>query len=110
MIYVSTALNGFGNGFAFAALPNLIIETVDQTVSGVATGVNTIMRMAGGSLGGQIVTAIIVGHTVVATGLPEKVGYTSAFYLEAAAVAAAGVAALAIPSRRLTPATADAMP
>ena len=78
-IYLATALLGLGIGFAFASMANLIVEAVDQRQTGVATGMNTIMRTIGGSLGGQICAAIVSGHVVVATGLAEESGFTTAF-------------------------------
>jgi MFS family permease len=99
MIYASMLLNGLGNGYAFAALPYLVIQAVDQTRSGVATGVNIVMRMAGGALGGQIVVSIVAAHVAAGAAHPDEAGFVIAFYLEAAVVAGAGVLALALRSR-----------
>ena len=92
-IYIATALMGLGIGFSFAAMANLIVEAVDQSQTGVATGMNTIMRTIGGAIGGQVAASIIAGH-LTASGLPAESGYTTAF-----AVAMAVLAALAIPGR-----------
>jgi EmrB/QacA subfamily drug resistance transporter len=97
-IYLATALMGLGIGFSFAAMANLIVEAVDQRQTGVATGMNTIMRTIGGSIGGQVAASIIDGH-IVAGGFPAESGYTIAFAISAVGVAAAVVAALAIPGR-----------
>jgi len=109
-IYLATALLGLGIGFAFASMANLIVEAVDQRQTGVATGMNTIMRTIGGSLGGQISAAIVSGHVVVATGLAEESGFTTAFTMSAIGVAGAFVAALAIPRRPAVVLTARPAP
>jgi EmrB/QacA subfamily drug resistance transporter len=97
-IYIGSALLGVGIGFAFAAMANLIVDAVEQTEVGVATGINTIMRTIGGSLGGQISAALIAGH-LAANGLPEERGFVLAFGLSAIGLAVATLAAAAIPVR-----------
>jgi EmrB/QacA subfamily drug resistance transporter len=97
-IYVGTALFGLGIGFSFASMANLIVEAVDQRHTGVATGINTIMRLIGGSIGGQTAAAIVAGH-IAATGLPEESGFIAAFVMSAVGVGAAFVVAFWIPGR-----------
>jgi EmrB/QacA subfamily drug resistance transporter len=99
-IYTGTSLLGLGIGFSFAAMANLIVDAVEQRQTGVATGMNTIMRTIGGSLGGQIAASVVSGHLAARTGLPEESGFTTAFVMSAAGVAAAFGCALAIPSAR----------
>lgn len=96
-IYFGSTLLGIGIGFAFAAMANLIVEAVDQTEVGVATGINTIMRSIGGSLGAQIAAAIIAGH-VAAGGLPAEHGFVLAFAMSSVALLLATGIALAIPA------------
>lgn len=50
---ISAALLGIGIGLAFSALGDLIVEPVPSHQTGVATGMNTVMRTLGGALGGQ---------------------------------------------------------
>jgi EmrB/QacA subfamily drug resistance transporter len=110
-IYAGSALLGIGIGFAFSAMANLIVDAVDQTEVGVATGINTIMRSIGGSLGAQVTAAIVAGH-VASDGLPKEQGFVLAFALSAAALLLATGAGLAIPAgrRRNTPRDAAAAP
>jgi EmrB/QacA subfamily drug resistance transporter len=98
-IYVATTLMGVGIGLAFAAMANLIVEAVDRTKTSVATAMNTIMRTIGGSLGGQITASVVAGHVIAGTAAPAESGFTIAFVISAAGVAAAFCASLAIPSR-----------
>ena len=47
-IYLASMLVGVGVGFAFATMANLIVEAVPPGQTGVATGMNTIVRTIGG--------------------------------------------------------------
>jgi MFS family permease len=98
-IYVAGALMGVGIGFSFAAMANLIVDAVPQEQVGVATGINSIMRTIGGSLGAQIAASIVATHLIAGTTLPAESGFTLAFVLSAAVLVLACLAALAIPRR-----------
>ena len=67
-----------GIGLAFAAMPNLIMEAVPPEETGQATGVNTLVRSVGASLGSQVSAAVLAGSAIGA-GLPTDSGYTEAF-------------------------------
>jgi EmrB/QacA subfamily drug resistance transporter len=99
-IYVAGAFMGIGIGFAFASMANLIVDAVPQTHVGVATGMNSIMRTIGGSLGGQIAASIVATHLIAGSELPSEAGFTEAFALSAGALVVAFLAALAIPRPR----------
>ena len=88
-----------GIGLAFAAMPNLIVEAVSAEETGQATGVNTLVRSVGASLGSQVSAAVLAG-SVVAGGLPTDAGYTNAFLVGAGVALAAAITAFLIPSRR----------
>jgi len=96
-IYVAMLVIGVGIGFAFASMANLIVESVDVTQTGVATGMNTIVRSIGGAIGSQL-SAGIVTATVASTGLPTERGFTIAFASCAVALAVAFGVALRIPA------------
>jgi EmrB/QacA subfamily drug resistance transporter len=104
-IYLAAALLGAGIGLAFAAMVNLIIENVDSTQTGIATGMNTVTRTVGGAFGGAATASILAG-TVGAAGYPSSHGFTIAFASCALALALGVVVGLAIPPRR----PADAFP
>src|SRR5262249_27190486 len=65
---VSAALLGIGIGLSFAALGNLVVQAVDEHQTGVASGMNTVMRTVGGALGGQLTATFLAAH--VHNGLP----------------------------------------
>jgi EmrB/QacA subfamily drug resistance transporter len=95
-IYLAAALLGTGIGLAFASLANLIVDAVRPEQTGVATGVNTVMRSLGGAVGSTIVASVLTA-TVTAGGLPTEHGFTLAFAIAAAACASAVLASLIVP-------------
>jgi MFS family permease len=78
-LLISAALLGVGIGLAFAALGNLIIQAVPSHQTGVASGMNTVMRTLGGALGGQLSATFIAGH--MAHGHPTVTGFTETFLM-----------------------------
>jgi len=101
-IYLASLLLGIGVGFAFASMANLIVEAVRADQTGVATGMNAVMRTIGGAIGGQV-AASILSATLLADGLPSEHGYTLSFLIMAAALGASIVASLAVPARKPHP-------
>ena len=71
---LAATLLGIGIGLAFAALGNLIVQAVPSHQTGVASGVNTVMRTLGGALGGQLSATFIAEHT--SGGFPTVTGFT----------------------------------
>lgn len=94
-IYASSFSMGVGISFTFASMSNLIVNAVEQTKVGVATGVNAITRTIGGSFGGQIVASVVVAHTV--SGLPTDAAFTISFWIAAGAGILAFATALMVP-------------
>jgi MFS family permease len=95
---VSSALLGVGMGLAFSALGNLIVQAVPDTETGVASGMNNVLRTLGGALGGQIAATFVAGD--VRGGLPALGGFTRTFVMAAVFMACCGVAGLLIPAAR----------
>ncbi len=88
------ALMGFGTGAAFSALSNLVVESVPDYQTGVASGMNANIRTIGGSIGSQVCGSLIAA-TVVGTAFPKESGFVVAFlFLMVISVVAAGAAAL----------------
>ncbi len=79
-------------------MATLIVDAVPQSQTGVASGMNTIMRSVGGALGAQIAASIVGAH-IGASGLPSEQGFVIAFVVSAAALLLAFLAALLIPRR-----------
>ncbi len=94
-ILLFTAVTLGGIGLAYAAMPNLIIDAVPQGETGEATGFNTVMRMIGASLGGQVCATILTGSRPAGSAFPSDAGFRTAFLVCAgAAIAGAGMAML----------------
>ncbi|MDQ2699869.1 MAG: MFS transporter [Actinomycetota bacterium] len=87
-----------GIGLAFAAMPNLIMDSVPMSRTGEATGFNALIRSVGSSLGSQVVASILTAGILVGTGLPDENAFTVAFIAAAGISILAGVMALLIPS------------
>jgi EmrB/QacA subfamily drug resistance transporter len=98
-IVVGMLIWGIGLPMAFAAMAKLIVDSVRPTETGVASGMNTVMRTIGGVVGAQagaaILTADVIGHSHV----PAESAYVIAFAVAAAVAAAAIVIALFVTPR-----------
>jgi len=105
---ICSGLLGVGIGLAFAALGNLIVQAVPSDQTGVASGMNTVVRTLGGAVGGQVAATLVVDHT--AHDLPRLTGFTDTFALSALLLLVCVVAGLLVPPRRLQaiPAQVDA--
>ncbi len=102
-VYLASALLGIGIGFAFASLANLIVEAVLPEQTGVASGMNTIVRTIGGAIGAEVAASILAANSL-ASGFPAKHGYTVTFALCGAVLAVGVVASLMVPGRGRRPA------
>jgi MFS family permease len=105
---VAAGLIGIGIGLAFAAMGNLIVGAVPPHQTGIGSGMNTVMRLLGGALGGQLSATFIAGH--LAHGLPALGGFTESFGVSAGFLAVCVAASLLVPrsSRRVEPAASEA--
>ncbi|SNQ47745.1 Major Facilitator Superfamily transporter [Frankia canadensis] len=89
-----------GIGLVFAAIPNLVIDAVAADRTGEATGVNTLLRSIGSSLGSQICASILVSQVDPVTGIPTADAYQIAFLFCAVIAVVAGLSALGLPRSR----------
>jgi MFS family permease len=96
-MYLWPALLYAGTGFAFGAMPTLILQSVPAELSAQSTAFNLVLRNVGTSFGTQIAATFIVA-SIGASGLPAERGYTRAFGLAAVAAGVATLLGLAIPS------------
>jgi hypothetical protein len=66
---------------------------VDVLEMGVASGMNTVVRMVGAVIGGQVGAAFLTAQTIGSTSIPAESAYTTTFALSAiTALVAAGIA------------------
>jgi MFS family permease len=94
-LLIAASLLGIGVGLAFAALGNLIIQAVSSHQTGVASGMNTVMRTLGGALGGQLSATFIAGH--VSRGEPTITGFTLTFLMATGFLVICFLAGLLVP-------------
>jgi predicted MFS family arabinose efflux permease len=86
------AIQGIGFGIAYAALGTLAVQHVPMDQSGIASGINSLVRTAGGSVAGAVTAALLTGSTIAGTGgVPTLHAYVVCFVVVAcgAALAAA---------------------
>jgi MFS family permease len=100
-LLIAAALLGVGIGLAFAALGNLIVQAVSNHQTGVASGMNTVMRTLGGALGGQLSATFIAGH--VAHGQPTVTGFTETFLMATGFLLVCLLASLLVPKAHKAP-------
>ncbi|MBH0779502.1 MFS transporter [Nocardia bovistercoris] len=89
-----------GIGLGMAAVPNLVMESVPREMIGQGNGVNNLIRSVGSSLGSQIVATLLAGSVSASLRVPSDHAYSQAFWIGAAGVSVAAVAAALIPRRR----------
>jgi MFS family permease len=94
-LLVAAGLLGVGIGLAFAALGNLIVQSVSSHQTGVASGMNTVMRTLGGALGGQLSATFIAAH--MAKGKPAVTGFTLTFLMATGFLVVCLLAGLLVP-------------
>ncbi|UFS60118.1 MFS transporter [Subtercola endophyticus] len=92
-ILVATIV-GFGVGFAYAAMPTLIMRAVPATETAAANGLNSVMRSLGSTIAAAVLGLILSGSVVVSDGhaIPTAGAFQLCFAI-AGAVALAGVIA-----------------
>ena len=95
-LLISSMLLGIGIGLAFAALGNLIVQAVPPQQTGVASGMNTVLRTLGGALGGQIAATFVAASTL--RGLPAQTGFTATFGMATVFLTACAAVALLVPA------------
>lgn len=96
VILVST-ITGIGVGFAYAAMPTLIMRAVPPTETAAANGLNSVMRTLGSTISATAVGIILSTHVV--DGAPSREAFHYVFIMGAAVVLVGVVIALFIPRR-----------
>jgi MFS family permease len=102
-LLIAAGLLGIGVGLAFAALGNLIVQAVSPHQTGVASGMNTVMRTLGGALGGQLSATFIAAHTI--RGEPAVTGFTETFWMATGFLLVCLLAGVLVPKTGTEPAT-----
>lgn len=96
-VVIFATIAGAGIGFAFPAMPNLVVGVVRPSQVGEVAGFNALLRGVGSSVGTQLSAAIVAGSALAGTTSPTDGGYATAYLVAAVAAAGAGLVAFAIP-------------
>ncbi|MFI0446201.1 MFS transporter [Actinomadura sp. 6N118] len=89
-----SALQGVGFGIAYAALGTLAVQHVPMDQSGIASGINSLVRTTGGSIAGAVTAAVLSGRTIAGTSVPTLGAYELCFFIVAAGAALAAAVAV----------------
>ncbi|MET9392683.1 MFS transporter [Streptomyces sp. NPDC006624] len=95
-------ISGIGMALFFAPASHLVMSSVRTQEQGIASGANNALREVGGALGIAVMASIFSAQGGYETGQTFVDGMRPALVVGSAVVALAGVAALAVPSRRRT--------
>jgi EmrB/QacA subfamily drug resistance transporter len=93
---VVISVSGLGIGLGFAAMSNLVVDAVDETQTGAATGMNANIRTIGGAIGSAVVASVLTSGAH--GGIPLHRSYTLSFGILALAFFLAAGAAAAVPA------------
>lgn len=100
-IVIAMTLVGIGVGLVYSMLAKLIVDAVPREVTGVAMGMNTVMRTIGGVVGAQVGAALLSAVTIPGTGgIPEEAAFSATFLVAGAAALVGALGTLRIPGRR----------
>jgi len=100
VVLIST-LVGLGVGFAYAAMPTLIMNAVPPTETAAANGLNSVMRTLGSTISATIVGVILSTHVATAAGvaIPTHEAFQLCFAIGAGVALTGVIFALLIPRR-----------
>jgi EmrB/QacA subfamily drug resistance transporter len=96
-IMVATAVSGVGFGLAFSSMSNIIVASVRQDQTGVASGMNANIRTIGGAVGAAVMSSIVTSQ-VSSSGVPSESGYVIGFVFLGGVMVLSVLAALLIPT------------
>lgn len=92
-VMIFSGVQGLGIGIAYAALGTLAVQHVPMDQSGIASGINSLVRTAGGSIASAATAAVLAAQVIDGTEVPTVDAYVLCFVI--AGVAAGAAAAIA---------------
>jgi EmrB/QacA subfamily drug resistance transporter len=98
---------GMGMTLFFVPLASVVLGSVPESLEGVASGANSAFRELGGVLGIAVLGAVFSAHGGYRSGQDYVNGLVPAVYVGAAVVAVGALAAMVIPGRRGSRASAE---
>ena len=96
---VAVCITSAGVGFAYGAMPALIMGSVPRSETGSANSFNTLMRSVGTSVSAAVVGVVLAQMTVDVggTALPSEAGFRTGLLIGGGVALLAALIALAIP-------------
>jgi MFS family permease len=94
LVIVAGLLTQVSVTVAYAALPALVVQAVQETETGVANAVNSIARSVGQALGSTLAVTLLSAHLDPATGVPRDIAFTWVALIGVSASAAVVVVAV----------------
>jgi len=92
---ISSAFQGVGFGIGYAALGTLAVQHVPMDSSAIASGINSLVRTTGGSIGAAITASILTSDVIARTTAPTLHAYVISFTILAIGAGLAAAAAAA---------------
>jgi MFS family permease len=107
-VLVATAV-GFGVGFAYAAMPTLIMHAVPASETAAANGFNAVMRTLGSTVAAAVIGVILTSQVDVVgeRAIPTAAAFQWSFGLAAAVALTGAILALFLPRRETVYSTAS---
>ena len=102
-------ITGLGVGFAYAAMPTLIMRAVPATETAAANGLNSVMRTLGSTVAAAVLGLILASNAVVVNGhaIPTAASFQLCFLIAAGVALAGTVLAFFIPRHDASSETAS---
>jgi len=97
-VVIATAI-GFGVGFAYAAMPTLIMAAVPASETAASNGLNSVMRTLGSTVASAVLGVVLSANLVTANGVttPSASGFQTAFVISAVAAVVGVLFAVFLP-------------
>jgi MFS family permease len=101
-LLVANILVGAGIGFAYAAMPMLIMRSVPQSETGASNGLNALFRSLGTGTAAAVIGAVLATSSIDRDGVPvpTPAGFQLSFVIGGSVAIVAFVIALFIPRKR----------
>jgi MFS family permease len=77
----SSALQGVGFGIGYAALGTLAVQHVPMDSTAIASGVNSLVRTTGGSIGAAVVASVLASDVIHGTIVPTLHAYVISYVI-----------------------------
>ncbi|GAA4236263.1 MFS family permease [Streptosporangium album] len=90
----ANALQGLGFGIGYAALGALAVQHVPMDSTGIASGINSLVRAIGGSVSSAVTAALLTSITIAGTAVPSRDAYVLSFAIITVSAAASAAVAL----------------